>query len=282
MIIKPLSKPQLQGIKEGLQRDLNSVLAANASSKRKLDKLSSPEYLKKFTPDALAAMRREAIEEESKTVLDIIKTLPDTRGMVERQRQYWDKDFWRDAKLYPEPQGIQVNTDAYLTTSERAVQALANLTAFTNANFLENSGRMWLTQELNLMGTDQLIKTVQDASESGNAAILYIARLVFGKKAFNSDEERSKVSAALFSAEKNIQLPVRSDSLDILQTCSELLEDIQSAWLALSTGQEDIRSKVRPYTEERKAREAAEKTAADAKKRELEAMEDNLLIRGHA
>ena len=50
MIIKPYNKSQLQGIRDGLRRELNAVLAANDFSKKKLDKLSSPEYLKKYRP----------------------------------------------------------------------------------------------------------------------------------------------------------------------------------------------------------------------------------------
>jgi hypothetical protein len=197
----------------GPSKIMPAPFGANASSKKKLDKLSSPEYLKKYTPDALAAMRREAIEEESKTVLDIIKTLADTKEMIERQREYWDKDFWRDARLYPEPQGIQVNTDAYLTTSERAVQTLADFTSAVNSSLLEFTAKMWLTQELNLMDADQFIKAIGDASESGNAAVLYLARLIFENRLFRSDAEKSKVSAVLFTSEKNLHLPVPSDSL---------------------------------------------------------------------
>jgi hypothetical protein len=282
MITKPFNKSQLQGIRDGLKRDLNVVLEANAESKKKLDKLSSPEYLKKFTNEALAAMRREAVEEESKRVLDIIKTLPDTREMVEHQRQYWTEAFWRDARLNPEPPAVQVNNLSYLTSSEKAVQALADFASATNANLLEVTAKIWLTREFELMDAEQFAKEIHTASESGNAGILYLARLVFGKRTFNSDDERSRASASLFKAEKELQLPVRSDSLDILQACSELLEDIESAWLALSKGQEDIRSKVRPYAEERKAREAAEKAVAEAKKKELEQIEENLLIRGRA
>jgi hypothetical protein len=282
MLTKPFNKSQLQGIREGLQRDLKTILEANASSKKKLDALSTPENLKKFKPDALAAMRQEAVEEESKTVLDIIKTLPDTRAMVERQRKYWTEDFWRDARLSPEPPAVQVSTDAYLTTSERAVQALADFTSAVNASLLEITGKLWLTREMELMDTEGFVRLIGNASESGNAQILYLARLVFGARVLNSDEEKARISAALFKAEKDLQLPVRSDSLDILTACSELLEDIQSAWLALSTGADDIRSKVRPYAEERKAREAAERAAAEAKKKELEAIEENLLIRGRA
>jgi hypothetical protein len=282
MLTKPFNKSQLQGIREGLQRDLKTVLEANASSKKKLDKLSSPEYLKKYTPDALAAMRREAVEEESRKVLDIIKALPDTKMMVERQRQYWTDDFWRDARLNPEPPAVKVNNDSYLTSAEKAVQALADFTTAVNASLLEVSSKLWLTRELELMDAEGFTRLVNNASESGNAQILYLARLVFGKRTFNSEAERDRVSAALFKAEKDLWLPVRSESLDILTACSELLEDIQSAWFALSKGEEDLRSKVRPYAEERKAREVAEKAAAEAKKKELEAMEDNLLIRGRA
>ncbi|MBN1569250.1 MAG: hypothetical protein JXA73_15485 [Acidobacteria bacterium] len=282
MIIKPFNKSQLQGIRDGLKRDLNVVLEANASSKKKLDKLSSPEYLKKYTPDALAGMRREAVEEEARKVLDIIKTLPDTRSMVERQRQYWTEDFWRDARLNPEPPAVRVNNDSYLTSAEKAVQALADFTTAVNASLLEVNSKLWLTREMELMDAEGFTRLDNNASESGNAQILYLARLVFRNRTFNSEAEKGRVSAALFTAEKDLWLPVRSESLDTLQACTELMEDIQSAWLALSKGEEDIRSKVRPYAEERKAREAAEKTAAEAEKRELEAMEDNLLIRGHA
>ncbi len=56
--------------------------------------------------------------------------------------------------------------------------------------------------------------------------------------------------------------------------------DIESAWRSLSTGKEDIRSRVRPYTEERKAREAAEKAAEEERKRKLQTVEDNLILKG--
>jgi hypothetical protein len=49
----------------------------------------------------------------------------------------------------------------------------------------------------------------------------------------------------------------------------------------LATGKEDLRSRVRPYREERKAREEAEKAAAEESKRRLQAIEDSLLLTGH-
>jgi hypothetical protein len=281
MIIKPFSKSQLMGIQEGLRRDLNAVLNANASSKKKLDKLSSPEYLKKYTVEALAAMRREAVEEESKTVLDIIKSLPDTKQIIEKQREYWDKDFWRASLLYAGVPDVRVCNDALLTTAEKAVQSLANFTAFTNATLLENSGRMWLSRELELMGADQFVKVLQDATETGNAAIIYIAKLAAASRTFNTETEKSKVSAAIIAAERDILLPIRMDSLDILQACEELVSDIESAWMALSTGGDDIRSKMRSYAEERKAKVAADQVAAEEQRRRLDTVEENLFLRSH-
>ena len=281
MIVKPFTKPQLQSLQEGLRRDLNAVLAANASSKKKLDQLSTPENLQKFKPDALAVMRREAIEEESRAVLDIIRSLADRKKIIKQQQGYWDKDFWRDALLYSGAPEVRLSNDAVLLSSEKAIQSLASYTAFASATLLENSGKAWLTREMELMNTEGFIKAVGDASESGAAAVLYLARLVFDTKTFRSDEERSKASSALFTAEQELQLPVRSEALDTLTACSELAEDIESAWKALSTGGEDIRSRVRPYTAERKAREAAEKAAEEESKLRLEAVEDSLLLQGH-
>lgn len=207
MIIKPFSKPQLQGLQEGLRRDLNAVLAANAESKKKLDRLSTPEYLKKYTEEALAAMRRESIEDGQKTILDIIKSLSDRKEMIDQQRAYWDKDFWRASLLYAGVPDVRISNDAILTSAEKAVQSLANFTAFTNATLLENSCRTWLAKELELMSADQFIKTVQDASETGSAATLYLARMVFEKRTWQAEMDKSKASAVLFSAEKISSCP---------------------------------------------------------------------------
>ena len=281
MITKPFSKAQLQGLLDGLSKDLNSVLAANASSKKKLDRLSTPEYMKKYTEEALAGMRRESIEEEQKTILDIMKSLPDRKKMIEEQRSYWDKEFWRASLLFAGVPDVRISNDAILTSAEKAVQSLANFTSFTNATLLENSGRMWLVKELELMGADQFIKAVKDAAETGNAAVLYLARLVFGSRAWISEPEKSKVSAELFKSERELKLTVRDQALEILQTCTELASDIESAWMALSTGGDDIRSSVRPYTEQRKAKEAAEQAAAEEQKRKLNVMEENIFLRNH-
>lgn len=281
-MIKPFNKSQLQGIRDGLHRDLSAVLAANASSKKKLDRLSSPEYLNKYRPDALAAMRQEAIEEESKTVLDIIKTISGTKEMIEQQNDFWEKDFWRDALLYSGPPEVKITNDAILTSAEKSVQTLANFVSSTSYQLMETSGRMWLIKELELMTAEQFIKTVQDASENGKAGILYISRLVYENRSFHSEEERGRVGAVLFTAERAIKLPIRMDALEMLEACSELVEDIQSAWLALSKGEEDFRSKVRPYAEERKKREDAEKSARQVEKQKLEVVEDNLILTGHA
>jgi hypothetical protein len=133
-----------------------------------------------------------------------------------------------------------------------------------------------------LLNAEQFIKIAQDASENGKAAVLYLARLVYENRSFRSEQERGNVGAELFAAERRIRLPIRIEALDILEACSEVIEDIQSAWLALSEGEEDIRSKVRPYAEERRAKIAADNAAADATKRKLESVEENLLIRGRA
>lgn len=282
MLIKPFDKAQLQGLREGLQQDLNKILNANAESKKKLDRLSTPEALKRYTNEALAAMRREAMQDESKTVRDIVQTLPQFKEMIELQTKYWEEDFWRDWPLYGQPPAIRLNDDAILLSSEKAIQFMANNSVSSNQQLMENTGRLWLVQELQLLDAEQFLKVIQIAEESGNACMIYIAKLIAGNRAFNSEAEKSRVSAELYNAAKNLKLPARDECLDILESCSELVADIESAWMALSTGEQDIRSRVRPIKEERRAKEAARKAALEAKQKELEAMEENMLLRGRA
>jgi hypothetical protein len=152
--------------------------------------------------------------------------------------------------------------------------------AFSSHEQMESAGRLWLTRELELMDADAFTETVEEASAQGKAATIYLASLVADNRSWRSDVEIGRIQAALAKGEREINLPERTQALDILQESKELILDIESAYKNLTTGKEDLRSKVRPYREERKAREAAEKAAEEERKRTLEAMEDNLILNG--
>jgi hypothetical protein len=107
-----------------------------------------------------------------------------------------------------------------------------------------------------------------------------LASLVADHRPWKNEIEDGRIQAALAKAEKEIVLPERQNALDSLTSCAELVEDIESAWRALSTGGVDIRSKIRPYTTERKARETADKAAKDERLRQLQVVEDNILLKG--
>lgn len=279
-IVKPLTVAQLQAFETGLRQDLSVIQSANNQAKLKLAEIRKPENLQKYRPDAIAEMCRAATERFQRTVLSIVKTLPEREKAIEAQQKYWDEDYRRDSTLYPRPPQLKIGDSISLLRTERDVQTLAELTAFNSHTLMENTGRLWQVREFELMHADRFIKTVEDASEQGQAAILYIARLVADTRTWPTEEGSSRARAALAKAEVEIKLPERTQSLEILQTCAELVSDIESAWISLSTGKDDIRSKVRPYAEERKAREAAEKAAEEEAKRRLEAVEENLILKG--
>jgi hypothetical protein len=278
--VKPLITAQLQAFQEGLSTDLTAVLDAQANAKRRLDELSAPAYLKKYTPETLAEMRREQTERHAQSVLKIILSLPGRKRIIEEQREYWEVDFWRDAQLYPPPPEIKIGDSLSLLRAERDVQTLAQLMAFSSHTQMENTGRLWLTRELELMDADAFVQTIEEASAQGNAATVYLANLLADTRSWRSDVERGRIQVALAKAENEINLPQRTQALDILQESKELILDIESAYKNLTTGKEDLRSKIRPIREERKAREAAEKAAEEERKRNLQAIEENLILKG--
>ncbi len=278
---KPLTTAQLQAFQGGLNTDLTAVLDAQKNAKRKLEELSTPANLKKYTPEALAEMRREQTERYASTVLDIILSLPDRKRIIEEQREYWEVNFWRDAQLYPPLPEIRIGDSTSLLRAERDVQSLAAFTALSGQRQMENTGRLWLTRELELMDPDQFVDAIEEASAQGNAATVYLASLVADARSWRSDVEKGRIQLALAKAENEINLPERIKALDILQESKELILDIESAYKNLTTGKEDLRSKVRPFREERKVREAAEKAAEEEGKRRLEEVEKKLILQGH-
>jgi hypothetical protein len=108
-IVEPLTLPQLQDFQKGLNADLTEVLNAQANAKRKLEEISSPAYLKKYTNEALAEMRQEQMEQYVRSVLNIIKSLPYRKQTIEDQREYWEVYFWPKAQLYPPPPEIKID-----------------------------------------------------------------------------------------------------------------------------------------------------------------------------
>jgi len=208
------------------------------------------------------------------------QSLPERKRIIEEQRKYWDEDFWRDWALYPAPPEIKIGDSASLLRAERDVQTLAEFTAFTSHTLMENTGRLWLVRELELMDSEAFVKKIEDASAQGNAAVIYLAGFIIDTRVWLSDEERARVRIALTKAEREINLPERTRASEILQECKELILDIESAYLNLTTGKEDLRSKVQPYRQERKARAEAEAAAEAERKRQFETMNDNLILKG--
>jgi hypothetical protein len=152
--------------------------------------------------------------------------------------------------------------------------------AFSSHEQMENTRRLWLTRELELMDADAFTETVEKASTNGYAATIYLASLVADARRWRSDLEVGRIQGALVKAEREINLPERTQALDILQESKELILDVESAYKNLATGKEDLRARIRPYREVREAREATEKPAEEERKRNLEAMEDNLILKG--
>jgi hypothetical protein len=278
--VKPLNAAQLRSLQENLDADLAAVYDAHAKAKRKLEELSAPAYLKRYKPEALEEIRREQREAHARSVLDVIKSLPGRKQLIEDQLEYWEKGFWRDAQLYPPPPEIKIGDSASLLRSERDVQALAEFIASSNRTLAEDTGRLRLMRELELMDSDAFTKVVEEASERGAAAAIYLARLVADTRPWRSDMETARAKVALMKAEREINLPERTQALEALQNARGLALDVESAYRSLATGQEDVRARVTPTALERNTRLAAEKAAQEERKQNLEAIEDGLIVKG--
>ncbi len=248
-VITKLTIAQLQALLAWLRSSLETVLRVQADAKRELDRLSTPSMLKTYTPEALTEKRQLVTEGALKQTAGIISDSTSRKETIDEQRQYWKDCFWRDAKLYPPVPDFQIGNRLSLLQTEQAVQALTEFLAGSNAALLEQTAFLRFIRELEVLDAETFIRTVSDASAQGQAAVLYIARLVIESRIWTSDAERARVRVALTEAENSINLPERTQALEILDRCTDLILDIESAYRNLATGAEDLRAKVRPYTE---------------------------------
>jgi hypothetical protein len=272
----------LQSLLAMLQSYLKAVIQAIARKKEKLDALNKPESQKMYDPSYLAEKRREAVEQEEKTVFDIMQRIGEVKKIIKEQQEYWTSLFWRTFALYRPPEKVPVNPELLLSY-EKIAQQIADYTVFSNVMLSEDIGRLRYLSELQIMPADDFKKTLEDASASGNVAIIYLGGLVAGSRTWPTAEERASVVVAVKNAQENLNLPQRTESLDLLQQCFETVLDIESAYQHLTRGTEDVRAQVRQYTEIRRQREAlkAEESAqAEAEKNKTRADLEKRIVSG--
>ncbi len=216
--MKYKSKSELGSLISELQGSVASIRKANEKLHRDFKNLDGPDG-RKYTESERLSLKGEL---RSNAAAALHRDFIGLRKTIQRETEFWKQHFFGVVPLH-----------------------------FPNSITDEASERVWLAKKYELLSPTRFIEAVRDASESGRPAELHVARLVLESRNWRSVEEQRDVSTALHIAERDVAYPERAESLELLDTAENLLEDAVSSYESLSKGTQDVRLKVQQSVDQR-------------------------------
>jgi hypothetical protein len=216
--MKYKNKSELGTMVTDLGNSVSAIRAANEKLLKDLQHLDGPDG-RKYKPSELAVLKAEL---RSNAAASMHRDFIGLRKTIEQETRFWKAEFFAHVPLH-----------------------------FPNSIADEMTERLWLSRKYELLSPARFKAEVAQASADGRAAELHVARLVLESRGWSSEEEMRDISTALHLAERDVQYTERSESLELLDVASELIEDAVSSYESLSKGGQDVRLKMSDAAKER-------------------------------